>query len=56
MIIVKTQIKDAIAENGNFSISSDLAESLDKQVKEILKKACERAKANNRRTVMSRDL
>ena len=53
MIVVKSQIKELCR---GMSISEDLAEALDKKVKGIVQDAIERAKANNRRTVMARDL
>jgi len=53
MIIVKTKIKELV---GNLNISSDLAEALDKEVQETLRKAVERAKENGRKTVMAKDL
>lgn len=56
MLVVRAKIKEIIKEHGDFSVSTDLAEKLDEKAKIILKKACERAKANNRRTVMARDV
>jgi len=56
MLIVKAKIKDIVQQHGDFSIAGDVAETLDKKAKELLKGACERARANNRRTVMARDL
>ena len=53
MIVVKAKIKE-VAEG--FNISSDFAEGLDVEVKRIVKKASERAEANNRRTIMAKDL
>ena len=37
-------------------MASDLAEALDKEVENLLKKACERCKANGRRTVSAKDI
>jgi histone H3/H4 len=53
MIIVKAKIKDFAQ---GFNVSGDVPEALDAKVKEILKAACERAKANNRKTLMAKDL
>lgn len=53
MIVVKAQIKEVAKE---FNISGDFAETLDKKVVQIVHDACERARANNRRTVMAKDL
>ncbi len=41
---------------GEFSVAGDFYEALDKKVEELIKKATERAKANNRKTVMAKDL
>lgn len=56
MLIVKAKLKDTAKEFGDYSVASDFAEKLDAKVKDLVKDACERAKANNRRTVMARDL
>ena len=53
MLVVKSQIKEAV---GDLNVASDLAEALDKEVDALLKKACERCKANGRRTVSAKDL
>lgn len=53
MIVVKAQIKEVAKE---FNISGDFAETLDRKVTEIVLAACERARANNRRTIMAKDL
>ena len=53
MLVVKAKIKEAASD---FNVAGDLADALDKKVQELVKAACERAKANNRRTVMAKDL
>ncbi|RMF55171.1 DUF1931 family protein [Candidatus Woesearchaeota archaeon] len=53
MIIVKAKIKEA---TGEFNVASDFIEALDAKVKDLIKEAIERAKANGRRTVMAKDL
>jgi histone H3/H4 len=53
MIIVKAKLKELA---GDFSVASDFAEKLDEKVTLMIKEACERAQANNRKTVMARDL
>jgi len=53
MIIVKSQIKEYAT---GFNVASDLAEELDKKVVELIKAAVKRAEANNRKTVMAKDL
>ncbi|UZE93575.1 MAG: DUF1931 family protein [Candidatus Pacearchaeota archaeon] len=52
-IVIKSKIKEVIKE---LRVSANLAETLNKKVGEILKKAEERAKANHRTTVMPQDL
>ena len=56
MLVVRAKIKEEVQKHGEFSVAGDLAEKLDEKVNELLKNACERAKANNRRTVMARDV
>ena len=53
MLVVKSSIKEAV---GDFNVSSDFAEELDKKVAQLVKDACSRAQANNRKTVMAKDL
>ena len=53
LIIIKAKVKD-FAEN--YNVSSDLIPTLDSKVKNLLKEAIERAKANGRKTVMAKDL
>lgn len=53
MIVVKAKIKEL---SGEFNVSGDFADALDKKVTQMVKDACERAKANNRRTVMAKDI
>ncbi|MFW5990924.1 MAG: histone-like protein [Nanoarchaeota archaeon] len=53
MLVVKSKLKEVM---GNNNVSGDFAEALDDKVKELVKKAAERAEANNRKTVMAKDL
>ena len=53
LVVVKAKIKDVVKD---MNFSSDFAEALDKEVKELIKKAAGRAKANGRKTVMAKDL
>ena len=53
MLVVKAKIKEF---TGDMNVSGDFAEALDKKVQELVKAACERAAANNRRTVMGKDI
>ncbi len=52
-LIVKSKIKEAVS---GLNVSSEVAEALNKKVKDMLKEAAERAKANGRRTLQARDL
>lgn len=52
-LVIRTKLKE-VAQG--FNISSDFADALDKKAEELVKSACERAKANGRKTVMSKDL
>ncbi len=51
-LLVKTNIKEA----SEFAVSEEFIEALEKKVSEDIKKAEERARANNRRTLLARDL
>lgn len=53
MVVVRSKIKE-LAEDMN--VSGDFAEALNEEVVALIKKACERAKANKRSTIQSRDL
>ena len=48
-LIVKTKIKELA---GSFNVAGDFAEALNKKCEQLIRDAIERAKANNRRTVM----
>ena len=53
MLVVKSKIKE---NTENLNVSSDLAENLNNKVKALLRDACERCRANGRKTVQGRDL
>ena len=53
MLVVKAKIKEF---TGDMNVAGDFTEALDKKVQELVKAACERAAANNRRTVMGKDI
>jgi len=52
-LVVKAKIKDAAK---GFNVSGDFAETLNGVVQEVITRACNRAKANDRKTVMGKDL
>jgi len=53
MLIVKAKIKDVAK---GYNVAGDVADELNKLVEEIITKACQRAEANSRKTVMAKDL
>lgn len=53
LIVVKAKVKDVVKD---MNVAADFVEALDEEVKSFVKKAVERAKANNRKTVMAKDL
>ncbi len=53
MLIVKAKIREAAK---GFNVSGDFADALDNMAQELVKKACSRAEANGRKTVMAKDL
>jgi len=59
-IVVKSQIRKKVKELDKEKVIGNVAEeveiALDKKVEEILAKAIERAKANQRKTLQARDL
>lgn len=52
-LIIKSNIKQAV---NDLNIAGDVAEALNQKVTELLEKAVERAKANQRKTLYARDL
>ena len=52
-IIVKSKIKELVK---GYNVGGDLADALDVKAKEILLTAVKRAEANNRKTVMAKDI
>jgi histone H3/H4 len=52
-VVVKAKVKELAK---GFNVSGDFAEELDKKVHVLVKDACARAEANNRKTVMAKDL
>ncbi len=52
-LIVRSRIKEIA---GEINVAGDFAESLEKKAEQLVRDAIERAKANNRRTIMGRDI
>jgi len=52
-LVVKSAVREVV---GNFRVSEDFFEELNKQVESLVKRAVERAKANGRKTVRGADL
>lgn len=59
-IIVKSKIRQIVKqldEEGNIrNVAEEVEPALEKKVEEVLKKGIERAKANQRKTLLARDL
>ena len=53
LLVVRSKIKE-VAKGMN--VAGDFAEALSKKVEELIQQACERARANGRRTVQPKDL
>ena len=54
-LIIKINIREAVKEKIP-NVAEEVEDALNKKVQEMLDKACERAKANGRRTLHARDL
>ena len=54
-LVIKSNIKAAVKDN-IANVAGEVAEALNVKIQEVLDKACERAKANGRRTLHARDL
>jgi histone H3/H4 len=52
VLIVKSKIKDVVELN----VAEEVSQELERKVEEILKKAEQRARANQRKTIFARDL
>lgn len=52
-LVTKAQIKEIV---GNISIAEEFYPALNVEVENLIKKAVERMKKNNRRTLMARDI
>tara|TARA_Y100000310_G_C20668591_1_gene809010 strand:+ start:112 stop:294 length:183 start_codon:yes stop_codon:yes gene_type:complete len=56
-LVVRSQIKNfAKIDEKVLNISNGFCEALNKKVEELIVKSCKRAKANNRNTLMGRDV
>lgn len=53
MLVNRSRVKEIC---GKLSVTKEFYEELNKHVEQSIKKACERAVENNRRTVMPRDI
>jgi len=53
LLVVRSKIKD-YSEGCN--VAGDFGDALSKEVERLIKRAVERAKANNRKTVQAKDL
>ncbi|MFH1641646.1 MAG: DUF1931 domain-containing protein [Nanoarchaeota archaeon] len=56
-LVVRSQIKDLANHEGKqLNISSDFYDELNNKVQNLIKKACIRARANGRTTIMGKDV
>jgi len=59
-LIIKSKIREAVKkldpENSITSVAEEVETELEKKVEDILKEGLKRAKANQRRTLLARDL
>jgi len=55
ILVVQSKVKDAIKKAG-MNTAGDFADGLSGEVTVMIKKACNRAKANGRKTVRGTDL
>ena len=56
MVVVRSQIKDIVAQAGVDNVSADFADKLSEKAVAMIKDACYRAQQNGRKTVMAKDL
>ena len=58
MLVVRTQVKEILKESGIGldNIGGDFMDKLDEKVKQLILEAGRRAKENNRKTVMAKDV
>ncbi len=59
MIVVKAKIRELVARyspKDKFNVAGDFADALNEKTQAMLKEAVKRAEANNRKTVMAKDL
>ncbi len=53
LLVVRAKLKDAAK---GYNVSGELADALDKKVRQLIADACARAESNGRKTVMGKDL
>ncbi len=53
---IRKAVKDLDKENTITSVSDEVEREIQRKVEDILQQAIKRAKANNRRTLLARDL
>jgi histone H3/H4 len=57
MLINKSKVKESANVDGKqLNVAEEFYDALEQKNKELIQKACARAKANSRSTVMARDL
>ena len=57
LLVVESKIKEiAKIDEKSLQVGTDFTQELSKEVEKIVKKACNRAKANHRNTLKARDI
>ncbi|MCK4589382.1 MAG: DUF1931 domain-containing protein [Nanoarchaeota archaeon] len=56
MVTTRSQVKEVVRSKGISNIAEDFHEVLNQKVQSLIDEACDRAKKNQRRTVMGRDI
>ena len=56
MLIVRTQLKEIVKDYGINNISEGFIDKLEEKVKILITESCNRAKENNRKTLMGKDV
>jgi histone H3/H4 len=56
MVTIKSQVKEVVKNQGVNNMAEDFHEILNQKVENMLIEACDRAKKNQRKTVMGRDI
>ena len=56
VLVVTSKVKKFIKDQSNFNTSSETINALSKAIEQLCKNGIEKAKSENRKTVMARDI